>query len=187
MDPETLVDRALVAEAAGFVGIAGMDHLAPPLAETQPTFSAMTANTWLAAKTSRLVVGSLVLSDPFRHPAVLGPGGGFHRSLLERSLRVGNRLGLRPTRTWSLRGHNRARPGARSTAEGIARNYESSLDRRGGRLRRGVLPAPGRASGADTYRKDSARDRWRRSKDDGPRGRARRLVECARRDPRQGR
>jgi alkanesulfonate monooxygenase SsuD/methylene tetrahydromethanopterin reductase-like flavin-dependent oxidoreductase (luciferase family) len=71
MEPETLVARAQAAEAAGFVGIAGMDHLTPPLAENQPTFSAMTANTWLAAKTSRLVVSSLVLSDPLRHPAVL--------------------------------------------------------------------------------------------------------------------
>jgi alkanesulfonate monooxygenase SsuD/methylene tetrahydromethanopterin reductase-like flavin-dependent oxidoreductase (luciferase family) len=71
MDGETLVARAQAAEASGFLGIAGMDHLAPPRAETQPTLSAMTANTWIAAKTSRLVLSSLVLSDPFRHPALL--------------------------------------------------------------------------------------------------------------------
>jgi alkanesulfonate monooxygenase SsuD/methylene tetrahydromethanopterin reductase-like flavin-dependent oxidoreductase (luciferase family) len=71
MNPEVLVARAQAAEAAGFLGIAGMDHLAPPTAEAQPTFSAMTANTWLAAHTSRLIVSSLVLADPFRHPAVL--------------------------------------------------------------------------------------------------------------------
>jgi alkanesulfonate monooxygenase SsuD/methylene tetrahydromethanopterin reductase-like flavin-dependent oxidoreductase (luciferase family) len=71
LSPSQLVERAQVAEAAGFLGIAGMDHLAPPLAEDQPMFSAMTTSTWLAAHTSRLIVSSLVLSDPFRHPAVL--------------------------------------------------------------------------------------------------------------------
>jgi alkanesulfonate monooxygenase SsuD/methylene tetrahydromethanopterin reductase-like flavin-dependent oxidoreductase (luciferase family) len=71
MSPDVLVARAQAAEAAGFLGIAGMDHLAPPNAETQPTFSAMLTNTWLAAHTSRLVISSLVLADPFRHPAIL--------------------------------------------------------------------------------------------------------------------
>src|SRR5580692_9316250 len=68
---EELVDRARAAEAAGFTGIAGMDHLAPPRAEEQPMFDAMTTATWLAAHTRRLSVGSLVLCDGFRHPAVL--------------------------------------------------------------------------------------------------------------------
>src|SRR5580700_8394047 len=63
--------RAQGAEAAGFAGVAGMDHLAPPLAEASPMFEAMVANTWLAARTSDLRVGSLVLCDSFRHPAVL--------------------------------------------------------------------------------------------------------------------
>jgi alkanesulfonate monooxygenase SsuD/methylene tetrahydromethanopterin reductase-like flavin-dependent oxidoreductase (luciferase family) len=68
---EELVDRARAAEAAGFTGVAGMDHLAPPLAGDQPMFDAMTTATWLAAHTRRLTVGSLVLCDGFRHPAVL--------------------------------------------------------------------------------------------------------------------
>jgi len=68
---EELVDRARAAEAAGFTGVAGMDHLAPPQAEDQPMFDAMTTATWLAAHTRRLAVGSLVLCDGFRHPAVL--------------------------------------------------------------------------------------------------------------------
>ncbi|HUR76870.1 MAG TPA: LLM class flavin-dependent oxidoreductase [Acidimicrobiales bacterium] len=71
LSPEQLVERARAAEAAGFEGIAGMDHLAPPMAERLPMFEAMTTNTWLAARTSTLVVGSLVLCDTFRHPAVL--------------------------------------------------------------------------------------------------------------------
>src|SRR6185437_14409560 len=48
-----------------------MDHLVPPGAEAQPMYEAMVTNTWLAAHTDRLVVGSLVLCDSFRHPAVL--------------------------------------------------------------------------------------------------------------------
>ena len=68
---DQLVERAQAAEAAGFVGISGMDHLAPPMAEDQPMFEAMVTNAWLAAHTQRLTVGSLVLCDAFRHPAVL--------------------------------------------------------------------------------------------------------------------
>ncbi|OAA27913.1 flavin-dependent oxidoreductase, F420-dependent methylene-tetrahydromethanopterin reductase [Frankia sp. EI5c] len=71
LSPGQLVERARAAEAAGFDGVAGMDHLAPPLAEDQPMFAASVTNTWLAAHTSRLTVGSLVLCDVFRHPAVL--------------------------------------------------------------------------------------------------------------------
>ena len=66
-----IVDRARAAEAAGFAGIAGMDHLAPPGAEGSPMFDAMLTNSWLAARTEQLRVGSLVLCDSFRHPAVL--------------------------------------------------------------------------------------------------------------------
>ena len=66
-----LVDRAQAAEAAGFVGLTGMDHLAPPMAEQQPMYEAMVTTTWLAAHTERLALGSLVLCDAFRHPAVL--------------------------------------------------------------------------------------------------------------------
>lgn len=71
MSLDTLVERAQAAEAAGFTGMAGMDHLAPPLALDQPMFEAMTLNTFLAARTERLVLGSLVLCDALRHPASL--------------------------------------------------------------------------------------------------------------------
>jgi alkanesulfonate monooxygenase SsuD/methylene tetrahydromethanopterin reductase-like flavin-dependent oxidoreductase (luciferase family) len=66
-----MVARAVGAEAAGFAGVAGMDHLAPPLAESSAMFEAMVANAWLAARTTDLRVGSLVLCDSFRHPVVL--------------------------------------------------------------------------------------------------------------------
>ena len=68
---DALVERARAAEAAGFVGITGMDHLAPPMATDQPMYEAIVTTTWLAAHTERLRVGSLVLCDAFRLPAVL--------------------------------------------------------------------------------------------------------------------
>lgn len=68
---EQLIARAQAAEAAGFVGIAGMDHLAPPMAEDQPMYEAMITNTWIAAHTTTLKVSSLVLCDAFRLPAML--------------------------------------------------------------------------------------------------------------------
>ncbi len=72
---EQLVARARAAEAAGFQGVTGMDHLAPPLAEAQPMFEAMVTNTWLAANTERISVGSLVLCDAFRLPTMLARQG----------------------------------------------------------------------------------------------------------------
>ena len=68
---EALTARAVAAESAGFGGLAGMDHLAPPGLPTSPMFEAMVTNAWLAARTETLRVGSLVLCDAFRHPAVL--------------------------------------------------------------------------------------------------------------------
>jgi alkanesulfonate monooxygenase SsuD/methylene tetrahydromethanopterin reductase-like flavin-dependent oxidoreductase (luciferase family) len=71
MPLETIVDRALAAESAGFTGIALMDHLSPPMAESQPMYDAIVTATWLAAATSTLTLSHLVLCDAFRHPAVL--------------------------------------------------------------------------------------------------------------------
>jgi alkanesulfonate monooxygenase SsuD/methylene tetrahydromethanopterin reductase-like flavin-dependent oxidoreductase (luciferase family) len=68
---ERLTAAAQAAEAAGFRGIAGMDHLTPPGAAHHAMYEATVTSTWLAARTRRLVVGSLVLCDAFRHPAVL--------------------------------------------------------------------------------------------------------------------
>jgi alkanesulfonate monooxygenase SsuD/methylene tetrahydromethanopterin reductase-like flavin-dependent oxidoreductase (luciferase family) len=68
---DALVARARAAEAAGFDGIALMDHLAPPMAESQPMYEAFVSATWLAAHTDRLTLGHLVLCDSLRHPAVL--------------------------------------------------------------------------------------------------------------------
>ena len=68
---DVMVEKARAAEAAGFTGMAGMDHLAPPLAEQHDMYEALTTNAWLLAHTEQLVQGQLVLCDAFRHPAVL--------------------------------------------------------------------------------------------------------------------
>lgn len=68
---EQLVARARAAEAAGFDGMTGMDHLAPPLASRQPMYDALVTTTWLAAHTERMKLGSLVLCDAFRLPTML--------------------------------------------------------------------------------------------------------------------
>jgi alkanesulfonate monooxygenase SsuD/methylene tetrahydromethanopterin reductase-like flavin-dependent oxidoreductase (luciferase family) len=71
MPLEVIVAKARAAEAAGFDGVALMDHLAPPMAEDQMMHEAMVTATWLAAKTERVTISHLVLCDAFRHPAVL--------------------------------------------------------------------------------------------------------------------
>jgi alkanesulfonate monooxygenase SsuD/methylene tetrahydromethanopterin reductase-like flavin-dependent oxidoreductase (luciferase family) len=71
MTHEAIVERALAAEAAGFEGIAFMDHLAPPLARDQDMWEAMSVASWVLARTTTLTVGHLVLCDSLRHPAVL--------------------------------------------------------------------------------------------------------------------
>jgi alkanesulfonate monooxygenase SsuD/methylene tetrahydromethanopterin reductase-like flavin-dependent oxidoreductase (luciferase family) len=71
MPVEAIVERARAAEAAGFEGIALMDHLAPPLADEHDMWEAMALAGWLLARTESLTVGHLVLCDPLRHPTVL--------------------------------------------------------------------------------------------------------------------
>ena len=71
MTHEAILERARTAEAAGFEGIAFMDHLAPPLAADQDMWEAMTVATWVLAGTTTLTASHLVLCDSFRHPAVL--------------------------------------------------------------------------------------------------------------------
>src|SRR5262245_56925369 len=71
MTPEAIVERARAAEAAGFEGMAFMDHLAPPLAFGHDMWEAMSVAGWVLANTSTLTVGHLVVCDAMRHPAVL--------------------------------------------------------------------------------------------------------------------
>lgn len=71
MPIEDFVVRSKAAEDGGFDGVAFFDHLETPGMPSAPMWEAMGIATWVAAKTSRLVVGHLVLCDAFRHPAVL--------------------------------------------------------------------------------------------------------------------
>lgn len=79
MSFDDLVERARAAERAGFVGMTGLDHLAAPSldasdptgGEKQPLYESMLTNTWIASRTERLRVGTLVMCDSLRHPALL--------------------------------------------------------------------------------------------------------------------
>lgn len=71
MTMPALVERARAAEAAGFTGMALMDHFAPPMAEAHGMYEAITTAGWLLAATSTLKLSHLVLCDTFRHPAML--------------------------------------------------------------------------------------------------------------------
>jgi alkanesulfonate monooxygenase SsuD/methylene tetrahydromethanopterin reductase-like flavin-dependent oxidoreductase (luciferase family) len=68
---ETIVERALAAEAAGFDSVWLMDHLAAPGALEHDTLEGWTLAAALAARTSTIRIGHLVTADPFRHPALL--------------------------------------------------------------------------------------------------------------------
>ncbi|HEY1634725.1 MAG TPA: LLM class flavin-dependent oxidoreductase [Acidimicrobiales bacterium] len=71
MSFRAIEERVLAAEAHGFHSVWFMDHLAAPAMPEADTFEAWTIATALAARTSRIRIGHLVLCDAFRHPALL--------------------------------------------------------------------------------------------------------------------
>ena len=71
MSFDTILERTLSAEAAGFDSVWLMDHLAAPAAPHWDTLEGWTLAAGLATRTSRIRLGHLVTADPFRHPAVL--------------------------------------------------------------------------------------------------------------------
>lgn len=64
-------ERAAAAEELGFHSVWLMDHLAAPAMPEADTLEGWTVATALAARTSRIRIGHLVLCDAFRHPALL--------------------------------------------------------------------------------------------------------------------
>jgi alkanesulfonate monooxygenase SsuD/methylene tetrahydromethanopterin reductase-like flavin-dependent oxidoreductase (luciferase family) len=64
-------ERVAAAEELGFHSVWLMDHLAAPGLPDADTLEAWTVATALAARTSRIRIGHLVLCDAFRHPALL--------------------------------------------------------------------------------------------------------------------
>jgi alkanesulfonate monooxygenase SsuD/methylene tetrahydromethanopterin reductase-like flavin-dependent oxidoreductase (luciferase family) len=71
MSFDRMLERTLAAEAAGFDSVWLMDHFAAPMAPDIDTFEGWTIATALAARTSTIRFGHLVLCDPFRHPVLL--------------------------------------------------------------------------------------------------------------------
>lgn len=71
MDFDTIEARVRAAEALGFDSVWFMDHLAAPLARQHDCFEAWTLVSALAARTTTIRLGHLVLCGPLRHPAVL--------------------------------------------------------------------------------------------------------------------
>jgi alkanesulfonate monooxygenase SsuD/methylene tetrahydromethanopterin reductase-like flavin-dependent oxidoreductase (luciferase family) len=71
MSFDTILERTLAADAAGFDSVWLMDHLAAPAAPEWDTFEGWTLAAGLATRTSRIRLGHMVTCDPFRHPAVL--------------------------------------------------------------------------------------------------------------------
>jgi alkanesulfonate monooxygenase SsuD/methylene tetrahydromethanopterin reductase-like flavin-dependent oxidoreductase (luciferase family) len=71
MSFDTILERTLAAEEAGFDSVWLMDHLAAPAAPEWDTLEGWTLAAGLAARTNRIRLGHLVTCDPFRHPAVL--------------------------------------------------------------------------------------------------------------------
>jgi alkanesulfonate monooxygenase SsuD/methylene tetrahydromethanopterin reductase-like flavin-dependent oxidoreductase (luciferase family) len=68
---DRMLERTLAAEAAGFDSVWLMDHLVTPLAPDVDTLEGWTVACALAARTSTIRIGHLVLCDPFRHPVLL--------------------------------------------------------------------------------------------------------------------
>ena len=71
MDFATIEARVHAAEEVGFDSAWFMDHVAVPMAREHDCFEAWTLVSALAARTSRIRLGHLVLCGPFRHPVLL--------------------------------------------------------------------------------------------------------------------
>lgn len=67
--PAIVRDRALAAEAAGYDTFLIRDHLAPDY--FGPQYAPLVTLGWLAAQTTTLRLGTLVIDNDFRHPAIL--------------------------------------------------------------------------------------------------------------------
>jgi probable F420-dependent oxidoreductase len=67
--PGELAERAIRAEELGFDTFLIRDHLAPDY--FGPQYAPLVTLGWLAAKTTTLRLGTLVIDNDFRHPAIL--------------------------------------------------------------------------------------------------------------------
>ena len=171
MTLDAIVERAQAAEAAGFTGMSGMDHLVPPLAPEHPMYEAMTTNMWLAARHE---------SPEGRQPRALrrvpppddvGARGGDDRPRVRRSLRARDRIGLRaktssPRSAWapSSRGDRTTRLGEtlevlRAALVGRELHYEGQFFT----ITEGRTAPHPAGTHPDRGRRHRARARWRSS------------------------
>lgn len=70
-DASVFTDGIRRAEHLGFDSLWVFDHLWPLRAKGRPILEGWTALTWLAARTTKVTVGTLVTRSSLRHPAVL--------------------------------------------------------------------------------------------------------------------
>lgn len=71
MSFERILERALTAEEVGFDNVWFIDHLWASGATHLDMMEAWTVASAVAARTTRIRIGHLVMCDPFRHPALL--------------------------------------------------------------------------------------------------------------------
>jgi alkanesulfonate monooxygenase SsuD/methylene tetrahydromethanopterin reductase-like flavin-dependent oxidoreductase (luciferase family) len=109
--------RAELSEELGFHSIWFFDHLYGPELPQQPSFEAWTLATAVLAHTSRLRAGHLVLSNTFRHPALLAKMATSLDVISEGRLELGIGSGSYPSE------HERA-----GIPWGTARERSSQLD-----------------------------------------------------------
>ena len=164
-----IVGRARAAEAAGFDGIAFIDHLEAPGAPHQGIWAAMTVATWVAANTERLRIGHLVLCDGFRQPAVLAKEAVTLAAASGNRFELGLGWGSWPPEFDRFGLADGDRPPARVAR--LARSIESILQYWGERAVDGVLQEPRVPNSLGAGRN--------RAEDHGAGTQARRLVERA--------
>lgn len=105
--------RVLAAEEAGFDSVWFLDHLSAPAMPEADCYEGWTLATFLAARTSRIRLGHLVLCDAFRPPQLLAKMSATLDVLSGGRLDLGLGWGSQPDelRTW---GYGDATAGARS-------------------------------------------------------------------------
>ncbi len=91
-----LLSFAKAAEQCGFTAVWLMDHLVLP-GRPGPVLEGWTLATALAAATSRIRIGHLVLCDSFRHPVLLGSMAATLDHISEGRLNLGLGWGSSPT------------------------------------------------------------------------------------------
>ena len=124
MSFDRVLERTLAAEAAGFDSVWLMDHLTAPAAPEVDTLEGWTVASALAARTSKIRIGHLVLCDPFRHAVLLAKMAATLDVISGGRLDLGIGWGSVPAELETLR--VRARTAGRARRRSCARRSRSS-------------------------------------------------------------